>query len=410
MEHIETKNTGIVKYVASLKESDPQFIRRKVFKMGILSSYNADDGRMIFYTSKNTRFNNASPFDGFQSTWLDCNGFVMDTKNMKPLVIPIAPPRSQVRKQDLVQFINKDLYDIFLMEDGTVISLYYWIDEWRISSNRGYDVSETKWGDKTYREILHELLKMHNTEPDIFYETLDKSACYTFGIKHDSMHKFREGKNDPINKIWFIQSVKYDNPRSPVYDWQGLFGINNQTKYEDFTNVDDMFSQLYSGLNDFFTTSKVLYGFILRSKDINQTGTYSNILLESSLMQKIRLLQYSKDLNDYAKKNNFDKELSSIIHGYVNVNNDEIFIGLFPQYKNIYDKLNVITDELCDSVNVNYDDEEKLEGKQRYVRDIGNYLRKKTPTQKNKSITRSIVKTKSFVHVYANMLKYDESR
>ena len=54
------------------------------------------------------------------------------------------------------------------------------------------------------------------------------------------------------------------------------------------------------------------YGIILRSHNFNKTGAYSNILLESNLMSKIRNLIYN---HSFTKKLNLYKQFAKFEEG-----------------------------------------------------------------------------------------------
>ena len=229
-----------IKFIEDLNETDKSKIRSTIYKSGILSTYNEEDNRMIFYTSKNKKFLNF-PNDIAKNIWLECNGLVLDMKSMKPLVIPQKTFIKSIDTNEVNLNLSKDLYDISLIEDGTTISLYYSdnLDSWRISTQKGYDVTDKMWGSQTYKSIIDDILIVYNIEKIDFFDSLNKSKCYTFGFKHPSMHPFREGKPDPIIKMWFIQSTElispyivsteFDNPKIPkqtVYN----FPLEKNTK------------------------------------------------------------------------------------------------------------------------------------------------------------------------------------
>ena len=190
-----------LKFIETLENKTLSSIRSGLYKKGILSNYNAD-GRIVLYLSKTQRFNKNSRCD--QLLFNECNGLIIDANNLKILALPPQSFRSNVDTEKITKYLNKDLYDVFLIEDGTTINLYYWSpsNSWRISTARSYDCNNTKWGDITYSEIISELLLINNITTDEFYNSLDKNTSYTFGFKHASMHPFREGAFDPINKLW----------------------------------------------------------------------------------------------------------------------------------------------------------------------------------------------------------------
>jgi hypothetical protein len=434
MKKSQFSKTNTMDFITSLSSNNPSIIRSAIYKKGVLSSYNDEDGRMVLYTSKNTRFS----YKLNSNMWLECNGFVLDTVNMKPLVIPQHSFKSNVTSQTINKYLMTNMYNICLIEDGTVINLYYWkpLDRWCISTTRGYDVTNIKWGKHTYKQILEDLLKKYNTTANTFYNSLDKDKCYTFGFKHDSMHPFKEGGEKSINKLWFIQSCLIESPLSIIYDFQGLFGIFNQPIFNagdsDCIDFKYLHNSLHNSLHNYMLNNTVNYGFILRSKDYNLTKEYSCILLESKLMQKIRQLCYHSDFNNYANEMNHDRELSTIIYSYLNINNCNIFIKLFPQYNKIYKLLTKIRNSIVANVikyanqNINSlrdtnqtHDYKKLQlnthNQEKYMHVIVAYIYKKINIQcfidtNNKYITQQIISfisNKQFIKVYYNMVVYN---
>ena len=332
-----------IKFIEDLNETDKSKIRSTIYKSGILSTYNEEDNRMIFYTSKNKKFLNF-PNDIAKNIWLECNGLVLDMKSMKPLVIPQKTFIKSIDTNEVNLNLSKDLYDISLIEDGTTISLYYSddLDSWRISTQKGYDMTDKMWGSQTYKSIIDDILIVYNIEKSDFFDSLDKYKCYTFGFKHPSMHPFREGKPDPIIKIWFIQSTELISPYNVSTEFDNP-KITKQTVYNFPTekNTKVLFNQLRMSFTNFLSSGNINYGFILRSKDESQTGINSNIILKSSLMNRIRQLYYNVPI-DKLDKDKYDIEKYIVISSYLDTNTHIMFITLFPQYESLYKKLNDI--------------------------------------------------------------------
>jgi hypothetical protein len=414
---------SLMDFIKSIESKSLSDIRQEAFKNHIQSSYDPNDGRMVFYTSKNARFDKVER----KQMWSECNGYVVDTVNMKPLVIPMCSFKSNVNTNILNTNLVNDVYDIYKVEDGTVISLYWWesASKWCISTTRGYDVSEVKWGTKTYTHILKELVELYGTDVDTFYNSLNKEHCYTFGFKHKSMHPFKEGKKVCINKLWFIQSVELKT-NCVNENFQFLFGISNQEKFvytKENINSKYLFSKLHTSLNDFILTGNVCYGFILKPKNTSSTNINNIIMLESSLLQNIRKLIYHRDLNKYANEMGYNKDLTTIIHAYLNPNICDLFITLFPQHEHIYDDLNIVHNTIVNNVikynDVKYKTFRQINNRPKvedikpnpYMDDIIEYICEKINRKfmdiKNKHIKHyvsSYIKTVKFVHVFYNMI------
>ena len=333
-----------IEFIKTLQDKSPQNIRTEIYKKGIMSSY-SDDGRMILYNSKTTRFNDTA----VNELWVETNGLVIDTINLSVLVTPPLTLRTNVDVQTINSHLSNNLYYILLVEDGTVINLYYWpaLNSWRISTSRGYDMTECKWSSVTYKDIIKEILELNNINEQEFYDSLNKSSCYTFGFKHNSMHKFLEGGEVPINHLWFIQSVS-----EGVVNYEfDQFDIKPQKKYAQVDSTKILFKEINASFQNFIDNKTVLYGFILRSRDTKITGINSNILFESSLLQRIRQLYYHSHFNETAQQKNYDRETYIIIHSYLSNNINRLFIELFPQYKSHFEKLDVITENIIKGIN-----------------------------------------------------------
>lgn len=335
----------IIQFITGLNDRTAANIRSKIYNRGVLSSYEPNGDRIVFYTSKNQRFNDTDKLK------LDCNGFVFDVKNMKPLVIPPLTYKSNIDKNIVNKHISNGVYDIYKVEDGTVFSLYWWepSNKWVISTTRSYEINDKKWGSLTYTEIIKYILEKLGHDDKKFYNSLDKSHSYTFGFKHPNMHPFHEGK-EPIYKLWFIQSSNLETYKVN-YKFPNEFGINCQVKYETkVEDISELFSQLHSSLDTYIEEGEVNYGFMLRSRNIDEPNEYSNIMLESSLLQRIRLLYYHSNFNFAAQEMQYDRESYIIVYSYLDINRHLLFRKLFPQYNSKFYKLDEITSDLTKDI------------------------------------------------------------
>lgn len=358
----------VQQFINSLKDKSPHNIRSQIYKRGVLASYDSNDGRMVFYTSKNQRFTYADKLK------LECNGLVYDTQNMKPLVIPPLTHRSNINTHIVNMHLSNGMYDILYADDGTVINLYWWEPDqsWHISTARSYDLTNRKWVSLTYKEVLQHILK---DKTDEFYNLLDKEKSYTFGIKHEDSHPFWEGKEDPINKIWFIQSTNIET-NEPCYEFLNDLGIPTQEHLEEKVgNVRDLFANLNKALDEFIVSKKrPLYGYILRSKDPQVTGAHGNILLESTLMQKIRQLYYHSSLNITSQEMSYDRNTFILVYSYLDANRHILFNKLFPQYKPSFKKLDEITSTLVRRI-IAYSKNKKNEGYTTFSNKVQLYIK-----------------------------------
>jgi hypothetical protein len=322
-------------------------IREAIYKYGIMAyeENESDSDRMIFYGPKIQRMVDSRPLQ------LECNGLILNTKTWKPVVIPPVLFRNNVNTNVVNLYLAKGLYDMMPVNDGTVITFYYWepLSQWRIATSRGYDMTECKWGSKTYLEIWNEICNIYKyNSTDEFFETLDKTRSHTFGFKHVDMHPFREKLKTNICKAWFIQSASLINFDDVVYEHAEL--IPNQVLFQAPDNTRPIYASLASALQQFLDYNKISFGYILRSRNPNKTGCHTHIVFESSLMQNIRKMYYHNDFHRNAAALKYDRDTYITIYSYLDTNRHFIFSRLFPQYSDAFDRLNDITANIIKNI------------------------------------------------------------
>lgn len=301
--------------------------RGKMYRNKIKISY--DENRAIFtadYHRKNTSF------DVFAR---ECNGLILEMNTWKPLMVPPRGLRANIDTVTGNKFVQQHLYDIYRAEDGTCFNMYYYGENWVISTARGYAMNDVSWGGKTYQQLVEECLAHVNLTWDQFTEQLVTTRCYSFGFKHKDFHKFQEGQSTPINRMWFIQSVDLDE-QSDRYLWSSnaspCVEIPNQKVYTTtITNLKELYTLAARAYDAFCNSGDVCYGFILRSKDHNITGNSSDLFIESSLMSTIRKLWYDNTIVSACRANQWDKDIAVTLNAYLSDRWHEKFNVLFPQ-------------------------------------------------------------------------------
>ena len=351
-----------------LEGKDLNDIRSELFKLGIKSFY--DEDRMIFTT---TRSNKTAHMNLFSS---ECNGLILSTADWTPLVIPPRTLRYNFNHDICNKWLQKGIYHIYDAEDGTCFNMYYYNNQWFISTTNGIDVGNKKWEDVhstlvntdtlTYKEVISECLSKNNMSWDDLVSKLNKSHCYSFGFKHPAMHPFYEGKSTPIYKFWFIQSVCLDKS-SPTYLWSydtpniphGTDHLIKNMKHQELSKVDIVSDikeligfaekELYRYINDLEkkdNTTPVRYGFILRSVNFELTGNHSDIYIESSLLREIRKFWYNNHTVSQCKSNKWNKTNTTILLAFLDNRSNENFTLLFPQYVDVFHSYGNITNSI----------------------------------------------------------------
>jgi hypothetical protein len=344
------------KYLLEKSNKDINYIRSYVYKNYIKTVVeNSEDNsnRVMFIANRfKSDFNNPMSFE--------CNGLIADynkvNNSWKLLVIPTELFNSQkLIKSEIINYYNQNNYKLCKVYDGTIINLYYYKDCWRISTNKAYDANNLIYTDnKTYLDVFNELL---NNYPNFHISKLDTNKCYTLCLKYHKYHPFIENQYENPNKIIFIQSVdmnEFNNNKKLKINENEDLGFEMTEKYDinNYKNLQNLYLMLNNEINRFKKESKLenykpVFGFILRSKNFAVTKNYSNILLESNLLSKIRNFIYN---HNFTKKLHFynilDTQNSIVINkNYYNMlhliclrvfllkNDANLFITLFPQLK-----------------------------------------------------------------------------
>ena len=322
-----SKTLAVSYFMQSHNKSE--FARRELFQHGIKSSY--DDKVMIFTTmhTAKTKFDN--------QYIQECNGLILEQNTWRPLVVPPRTLRVNINTDASNKFLHQGLYHIYKVQDGTCFNMYFYNNKWIISTARGHTMNDTKWAQsKSYQEIITDCLEKIGLTWDTFTGQLDKLNCYSFGFRHPLMQKFREGKDSPIYKLWFIQSVCV-NKNDPKYLWSNdtcpIAIITTQEVYPSTVgNLRELYKKASNALHDFTDRKEVCYGYILRSANSAQTGEHSDLFIESALMRAIRRTWYENNLIDQCHRFGWHKELAILLHAYLDAQNNEMFQKLFPEF------------------------------------------------------------------------------
>lgn len=306
--------------------------RRELYRLGVKTSY--DDKVMIFsalHSSKNNISNSYTQ---------ECNGLILEQKTYRPLVVPPRSLRFNIDTDTSNKFLHQGMYHIYKALDGTCFNLYHYEGRWVISTAKGYYMNDVAWDGVTYQTLITECLAQIGLTWESFTSQLNTSNCYSFGFKHPSLHKFREGKDAPIYKIWFIQSVDLDaNSNSYLWatDKSPIAIIQSQELYEcQVGNLRELYKLASCSTDDFLSNGSICYGFILRSVNFQVTGANSDLFIESSLMRAIRKFWYENHLADQCHTNGWSKEQAFTLHAYLDSTSYELFNHLFRQYQDLF--------------------------------------------------------------------------
>lgn len=312
----------------------PEQIREYLFKNAKIKSNIEKNGtRMILYADKfKSDFNNPLT--------KECNGLILEFKNNKWDVLVVPPQCFNMNKLALKQldlYYKANYYNCFKAYDGTSINLYYYNDTWRISSIRGYDVTDLVFvNGQTYKEVLDSLLDKYE---HFSYSILDINKCYSLCFRYNQYHLFKEDKiNDENNSyVIFLQSVDIKNMNNGKdnLSYNTNIGLPKQ-EYIDHNPIS--INQLYDKMNYSITLYKnniINYGYILRSKNKNMNNEYKNVFIESKLMSLIRNAIYNYKNNNIVD-DNYSLELVVKLNTFLNHKSFNLYSEIFNEFTNDY--------------------------------------------------------------------------
>ena len=322
------------------QSSDLKKARDELRHMGIRTSYNPKV--MIFYTSHVVKNNISSAYAQ------ESNGLILEQGTWRPLVVPPRSLRFNIDTETSNKFLHQGLYHIYKAADGTSFNMYYYDGRWVISTAKGYDMNSVCWDSLSYQTIISQCLESIGLTWETFTDQLDKTRCYSFGFKHPNFHKFDEGRDTPVHKIWFIQSVNLD-VTSNEYLWSSdktpIGIIESQPVYcGPVNNLKELYKIASCSLESFLSNKTVNYGFILRSVNFEATRLHSDLYIESALMRSIRRFWYENNLIDLCHKNRWSKETAVTFNAFLDRTTRENFRVLFGRHTSSFTEYTAVLD------------------------------------------------------------------
>lgn len=341
----------IIKYIQGI--TYPHFIGLSYEHLSCLEQFTAF--RIILSTKRN-KANFNTPLVR------ECNGaIIMIEQNagqyLKCRIItrPVYDCNPNVYNPSLINnSIRNGLYDIYRIDDGTTINISYVQKSpsqkgtWTYSTKNALDLNNMEWRDRLYNEILDEVFKNY---PGFSLDKLNPLRTYTIGFRHIAYHPFGTTSDA---RAWFIQSsdiltgeIFTSEPigiptqeRARINVQGGLFWQSMQENAE--CALDEYVYSVQNG-----NPIRPFFGYILRSKDRERTKGYSDILIESSLMNEIRKAIYQApyipNKNTLAEfKQNFKQTLFVQIESYLDAKKRALYEILFPTWIKLYEQFDHI--------------------------------------------------------------------
>jgi len=308
-------------------------------------------------------------------------------------LLSTMPPVTTVNARTLLR-VEKHWDDLELLqaEDGATLGLYWYRDQWVIRTAGSFDAGQITWDGKvTFGQMVDDIMKKY---PQFRYDVLDKSKCYTFGIKHPAIHAYREGLEHPIMRAWFIQSANISlvNSQFGIFNGSIQFdepiGLPMQRSLSAATFIsmravpfsiqpqyigesqDDGISRMHVNGNshardDDYKKSGISLGMILEhtrgalgsaiasagyadSSTACANGYYGVILrskkytffIPSDLYQYIASTHYTNELNDMLGDEQFHRDkYITLFNALCPLEERKMFMCIYPQYASIIIKI-----------------------------------------------------------------------
>lgn len=250
--------------------------------------------------------------------------------DFKLISLPPSPPIIKYKLSEISRNISEA--KITPIVDGTTVTLYYYKNQWVVSTYRGYDIGDyTRLGNVSFKMALMEIFRKY---PNFSFSKLQKNHCYTIGFKSKHFHPFIDPSNS--NTAWFIRSFNLDTLTLSNED----IGIPRQTHFT-IPNISQLITNCKTSLQDYIKTNSINYGYIITLKN-------RSYLMESSLLKFIRnTFYYTFDKPDLTNYNEVNYRVLKALLNNIDVST---FCKVFSQYKHIYKSLTVAVDALAEVI------------------------------------------------------------
>ena len=252
----------------------------------------------------------------------ECNGLVVDSKTWRIIVRPPKILNDNLTAEDAENIkTNVKKCNIIKINDGTSVSLYYWNNEWCISSKNYFDIRNYTHLDKTikYNTAIEEVL----LSKGITLESLNKNYSYTIGFTHPKFHPYSKELN-----VWLIHV--YDHSVQQFVECD--INLVKQESLKETITIKTM--QLNNESMDYCMKNQH-YGYIIQSPT-------QNYILRSILFATIKQFMY-----EFPKKHLINLNYITLRGFLVN---KYLFKQLFPQFIDNVNKLEVLFEKIYTNI------------------------------------------------------------
>jgi len=176
----------------------------------------------------------------------ECNGLILDKNTLKIVCYTFDKCSNSLEIPNIFDFNNLYIENSI---EGTLVRLYYFNNNWALSTKKCIDASKASWiSNKSFYELFNECI---NTESNkINQENLNKNYCYSFIIVH------------PENSI----VINYKNRYPELYH----ISTRNMETLEEI-DVDIGIKKNYKMIVERHETEKIIEN-VMNSRDLLYEG------------------------------------------------------------------------------------------------------------------------------------------
>jgi len=330
---------------STVVEARREALVRALHKQYIKLAYEPGDNRALFYAVRNK-----ADMTGLAGK---LNGIILDLATLKFICIPSMGFDEVINDSSKENFIksgfDKNEYDVYAINDGTTVNVYYYNGKWQIATARGVSVNMKKWYGLSWTSVLKSVFERFNVK----LGGLDKDRTYSFTIQHPEYHPIINDYG--LSIISIVSHTKfnenYDNNLRQPINKTIIPGVGFQRQLRNM-NLGKIMKFNKTSIDHFLNTGVKNFGYILRRKDANSDGC--DIVMPSTLRN------YIAD-HIYDVKADMELNRTNYINLYNYVNNDGLYSRIFPQYQDHFNELNTKIANLIERILNNDPDTRRLE-------------------------------------------------
>lgn len=307
MSNLNQKIIDLREEYATIDRKDNEFhwVKNRLLKdhHGIRCNYDKQTRLVIFYRNKShdQSINNADIL-------MDCNGVIYDYSDWSLVCCP--PSVKNIHIQPKVVSKNFPSYKIRKLRAGTTVNAYYHNDDWRLSTYRGFDVTNLPIRGKTYKSAID--------DAKFNLEDLDKKQSHSLLLVDKDIHFAPESECG----VFPIVSCDLETITYNELDTTEAFEQIDESKFETY----DDFYQWY--LTD-VTNAIGCAGIHLYDPE-KEHKFYNDVFIESTWMRAMRN-SVTGDIKVPDEYSRYNWEYSNyiVLKNWITMNRETLH--LFPQ-------------------------------------------------------------------------------